>query len=334
VRTFTVGYDVGGVSEATPARAGAAALGTEHHELILRSGDVEALSRTLYGRLDQPIADQALLASHAVSRFAREQVKVVVGGEGADELFGGYPRYRWLGVADRVGRVVPPVVGRMVGRGIRQLVPAGRPQRVGNVIEPASAMQRHLDWVTDGRAAARDAFYGPALRPDFGAASLPDPGAEDTARALMRLDQSLWLPDDVLAKADRASMLASLEVRTPFLQLELASFAAMVPTSLHLADGGKALLRALLRKRLRTTHGRAKVAFRVPAAEWLRGPLVPVLREQLADGRLYSEGYFDRGAVSRAVDEHVSGVRDRTAVLWPLMVLGLWVDRVGGGPPA
>lgn len=337
VKTFTVGYDLGEVSEADPARAAADALGTEHHELTLRQGDVADLARDLFTRLDQPVADQALLASYAVARFAGESVKVVVGGEGADELFAGYPRYRYLALADRLDGRVPPAAGRLAAAGIRRMGIEGRAQRLAHVIEPVPAIQRHLDWVTEGRSERRAAFYGPGLESRFSSADLarrlPDPSAAEqlgTARTFMLQDQALWLPDDVLAKADRASMLASLEVRTPFLQPALADLAAAIPIERHLRDGGKALLREILARRQPAgTPRRSKVAFRVPAAEWLRGPLAPVIREQAADSALYRGGYMNRQAVTTAIAEHVSGRRDWSAVLWPLMVLAFWVDRVG-----
>lgn len=336
VQTFTVGYDVGGVSEAAAARAVAAALGTEHHELLLRAEAVEPLAHELFTRLDQPVADQALLATYAVSKFARERVTVAVGGEGADELFGGYPRYRWLDRADRLSRHVPSGAGRAAARGLRRLPLAGRAQRLANVVEPGSSLDRHLEWVTDGRAALRGRFYGDKLTAAFTPKTLAPRFAlgGDTARAFMLADQLLWLPDDVLAKADRASMLASLEVRTPFLHPALAELAAAVPTARHLGGGGKALLRAVLARRLgKVASPRSKVAFRVPAAEWLRGPLVPTVREQIAGGRLYADGYVRADRVRAALEEHVAGVRDWSSVLWPLMVLCFWLDRLGGAGP-
>jgi asparagine synthase (glutamine-hydrolysing) len=146
--------------------------------------------------------------------------------------------------------------------------------------------------------------------------------------AFMRLDQVQWLPDDVLLKADRASMQASLEFRTPFLHRELAEFAGSVPASLHVGEGGKQLLRRVLRQALpQASHRRRKVAFRIPSARWLRGPLRPELFEQLDSSSLYADGWLDPSAVRRLATEHVEG-RDRSAILWPIFVLGLWLDGI------
>jgi asparagine synthase (glutamine-hydrolysing) len=143
----------------------------------------------------------------------------------------------------------------------------------------------------------------------------------------MRLDQLQWLPDDVLFKADRAGMLVSLEIRTPYLHREVAEFAAAVPASVHLEDGGKALLRGVLRRIAPDLAGRRpKTAFRVPVADWLRGPLAPVLEDQLRSGAVFEHGWFDRRSARRIVDDHAAGRADRSGVLWPLLALGLWLD--------
>jgi asparagine synthase (glutamine-hydrolysing) len=157
------------------------------------------------------------------------------------------------------------------------------------------------------------------------------PGLDGDVARIMQLDQTMWLPDDVLAKADRASMLVSLEVRTPYLDRRLAEFAAMVPADVHYQGRGKSLLRAVLRRVLPEIQStRPKAAFRVPSAEWLRGPLAPMVSHQLRDGSLYRNGWFDRDAVARLALEHRSRTQDWSAVLWPILSLGLWMDRFLG----
>jgi asparagine synthase (glutamine-hydrolysing) len=152
-------------------------------------------------------------------------------------------------------------------------------------------------------------------------------------RWLMHLDQVHYLPDDVLVKTDRASMAESLELRAVFLSRELSELASSVGAPIHLSGGGKALVHDMLPADLRL-RGRArpyrKTAFRVPAAEWLRGPLAEVLEQQLRRGAIYSEGYFDRDAATALVREHAAGACDHSDRLWPLLALGLWVDRFSG----
>ncbi len=339
IKTFTVGYDVGGVNETDGARTTAKALGANHHELVLSTADVATRVPELLAGLDQPLADQALPALHAVAQLARQEVTVAIGGEGADELFGGYPRYRWLARAARFERYIPAALGARGARALEATPVASRVGRLAHLVDPRPVLERNLDWVTQRRGELRPGLYGPRL-----AAAAERQGVMDGAGArvkgdlngsvpgaLMRLDQLHWLPDDVLVKADRAGMLVSLEIRTPYLHRELAEFAASISPDTHLEGNGKVLLRALLADVLPATRGRRpKTAFRVPSAQWLRGPLAPVLERQLAEGSLYTEEWIDLDATRGLYGEHAAGRRDWSHVLWPLLALGLWLDNRRG----
>jgi asparagine synthase (glutamine-hydrolysing) len=333
IKTFTVGYDVGRVSEAHAAREVARIIGSDHHEVIISSRDLAASVPNVLGRLDHPIADQALIALHTVAAAARREITVAVGGEGADELFGGYPRYRWLARAETIGALIP---GRAAVGTSRLLEHVGTRQiaRLRDVIAPMMTATRHIDWVTANRRVAREDLYGPQLR----AAALHERAPElhvldlipwglPVSSAFMTLDQLRWLPDDVLQKADRATMMTSLEMRTPYLSRDLVELAASIPLSVHLRDGGKHVLRRVLqRSGVPLASGRAKRAFRVPVADWLRDPLAPMLDEQLASSAAYSEGWFDREAVRARVNEHRAGTADHSGALWPIVTFSCWLD--------
>lgn len=337
LKTFTVVYDVGDVGEGAGARATAARLGVDHHEVTLSSGDLAASVPELMGSLDQPNADPALVALHTVAGFARREVTVAVGGEGADELFGGYPRYRWMNRAGAVERRVPRPLARAGAALIRLSSHSDRVGRIADVIEPTTFAQRNLNWVTGGRRSARLELYGPRLAEHASACrgledAAPQRAAEgprDPAASAMALDQRRYLPDDVLAKADRATMLVSLEMRTPYLSRELAEFSATIPASVHLANGGKSVLREIASRMpgISDAH-RAKVAFRVPMAQWLRGPLKPLLDHQANDGSLVREDWLDQLALRRLIDAHSQGAANHSALLWPVLVSGLWFDRL------
>ena len=217
-------------------------------------------------------------------------------------------------------------------------MPAGRAGRIADVVAPRPTTERHIDWIAGQRLAMRDSLYGPGLR---GAGSLTDLAAGldglvdadglSVAGRFMLLDQLHWLPGDVLAKADRASMQVSLEVRTPYLNHELAEFAATVPPELQTGGKGKVLLRMLLAELLpKTSMKRPKTAFRVPAADWLRGPLSPVLLDQINSGHVCAEGWIDRAAAAKLLDRHIAGETDGSAALWPILAFGLWLDRLRG----
>jgi asparagine synthase (glutamine-hydrolysing) len=329
LRTFTVAYDAGRVGEASPARKAAELIGAQHRELVFTTDDVAGSVPDYVAALDQPVADEAFVALRAVSDFARKEVKVAVGGEGADELFGGYPRYSWLARAARLDGL--PSAVRVRAAQLASGLP-GRGGRLGDVLAPMSFADRHVDWVTSHRRRLRSVVYGPRLREHVErtkAEGRPRESQNGSIEgALMRLDQEHWLPGDVLAKADRASMQASLELRTPYLHRKVAEFAATVPPVIHVSHRGKVLLRRVLQRALPDApYERAKTAFRTPTAEWLRGPLAPAIRDHLDTSSLYEDEWFDRGAVRHLVEEHVSGAADRTKVIWPLFVLGTWLDR-------
>jgi asparagine synthase (glutamine-hydrolysing) len=340
LKTFTVGYDTGAVNETERAREVAARLHSDHHEVTLTQADVAERAPLVLARVDQPLGDRATLPLHALAEFARPRVTVALGGEGADELFGGYPRYGWLERARRVQAALPAPAVRPYGELLRQAGRVPRLARAATRLAPTPLLERNVDWMTGARRHRRDALYGPRLSGlDRGrvlrdvAACAGELDGGRSARWLMHLDQRHYLPDDVLVKTDRASMLVSLELRSVFLHAGLAELAGSLDTSLHLAGAGKALVHAMLpRDILPASRGGRyrKQAFRVPAAEWLRGALAPALRRQLEHGVLYEEGYFDRRAVGELVREHCSAACDHSDALWPLLSLGLWADRFHG----
>lgn len=336
VKTFTVGYDIGPFDETVRARHVAERLDTEHHEVILTQAEVAERAPKLLAEIDQPLADQALISLHALSDFARPLVTVALGGEGADELFGGYPRYRWIERAGRISSALPVAIAPgLLSRASRWSQARRLIERTG----PAPVLERNLDWVTSGRRHNRQGLYGPRLADVAEDRILSDlatragPLGEGAAgRQLMRLDQVDYLPDDVLVKTDRAGMLVSMEIRTAYLHRGLAEFAASVDSSLHLGGRGKSLLHAMLPPGMNTGRPRRyrKAAFNAPAAEWLRGALAPTLTRQVESGSIYEEGWFDRAGTDRLVKEHLSGSHDHSDVLWGLLAFGLWNDRLLG----
>jgi asparagine synthase (glutamine-hydrolysing) len=338
VKTFTVSYDAWPASETVNARLTAQELGTDHHELFLPQDELLGRVPVLLSSMDQPLADPGLVVLHAIAEHARRDVTVAIGDEGADELFGGYSRYRWLWRSERLARALPSPVAA----GLSQLTARARharAARLGDVLRPGEVLERHLDWVTARRPALRPRLYGPALRGatqtrfigDL-AGRLNGTSAGPVIRRLMVLDQVHGLPDAGLVKTDRAGMRASLEVRTPYLNRELAEFAATVPDRIHVRDGGKALLRGVLARVAPRAAARcSKTSFGVPAADWLRGPLAALVDHQLAHGTAFAEGWFDRKEAAALVAEHRNGIRDASGAIWPLLAFGLWLDRRRNG---
>jgi asparagine synthase (glutamine-hydrolysing) len=333
VQTFSIGFEERSFDELGHARTVARRYGTDHHELILRPDAAELLPE-IAAAADEPLGDSSMLPTYLVSRLAAGHVKVVLSGEGGDELFGGYEVY----AAD--------ALAPYLGRPARALEPLTR-------VLPSSDRRVSLDYKLKrfSRAAHRsplEAHHGfkeifaPGLRAELMAGRRGrDPLAAHRARwaetegvpALARLqdvDLGTYLVDDLLVKTDRMSMAHSLEVRVPFLDVALAEFALALPTR-HKVRG--LATKRLLRRAVEPLVGREiargpKRGFSIPAAAWLRGPLVPFAREVLSPARLAAQGIVDAGAAGRVLDAHVAGREDLSRQLWGLMCLSLWAERM------
>jgi asparagine synthase (glutamine-hydrolysing) len=341
--TFTVGFDIGNVSELAQARRTAKAIGTDHHEFVLTSEDVRIQAPAVFAALDQPLGDQALIPLHAVSQEARRTIKVAVGGHGADELFGGYPRYRWIHRSQILQARLPTQLAGAAARRLQQMAPMswGRRAQVADLFSSRPVIERHVDWVTKGRMYARGHLYGERLAAHSASRHpietyeryLTDIDRSPGAAELMVLDYMHWLPDDVLTVSDRAGMLVGLEIRTPYLSRELAEFATTVRTDMHLGQTGKRLLRGALSEYVPpSVTMRRKVAFRAPGALWLQGPLREHLLHHVTAGPLIEQGWIRRATAEDLARQHIAGTADFDNVLWPLLALGVWMEAQETSP--
>jgi asparagine synthase (glutamine-hydrolysing) len=334
VNTFTIGFEQADFSEADGARMVAERYGTNHHELVVKPDTYELLPRIIEV-FDEPFADNAALPTYLVSELAAEHVKVVLSGEGGDELFGGY--YWYLGdiYAPRVGRVasaLQPAIDRLPsGASSRRLDDRLKRFSRGSGLPP---VDRHAAWSQVFSPDARSALMERELPPETDALRPHRERYAETARAqglarMQDIDVGVYLVDDILVKIDRASMAHSLESRVPFLDREVAELALALPTR-HKVRGlaKKRLLRRAVAPLLPRDIVRArKRGFSVPAAAWFRGPLEGFAREVLSPDRVRRQGYLDPAEVTAVIDEHVSGREDLSRNLWGLVSLSLWLDR-------
>ncbi len=320
-------------------------LGAEHHELVLRGRrGRRARARPCCAALDQPLADQALpaprgrRASPARTSPSRSAARAPTSCSAATRATAGWRAPSALGGAPAGG--AGRGRGRAAARG-RRCPPAAR-GRLADVLEPRAPRSSATSTGSPAGAghARRALRAAPARRRPLerGLAAELDGAGVGRRRApvagrFMLLDQRHWLPDDVLVKADRASMLVSLEIRTPY--LDTASWPSSRRRSRPSCTPAAAARRccaALLAELLPDRRcARPKTAFRVPAADWLRGPLAPVLRDQVAR-RLRLRGGLvrPRRRRRRSSTQHLRGDADRSAALWPLLAFGLWLDRLRG----
>jgi asparagine synthase (glutamine-hydrolysing) len=330
--TFSIGFEERSFDELELARMVARRYGTDHHELVVRPDAAELLPR-IAAAYDEPSGDSSALPTYLVCGLAARHVKVVLSGEGGDELFGGYETYvadRLAPIAGPPARAARPIVERLPSAAGR--VPLDyklkRFARAGHL----PALERHHGFKE---------IFAPELRRELrGGRAGSDPldlhraryaetaGAAPLAR-LQDVDLGIYLADDLLVKTDRMSMAHSLEARVPFLDPVVAELALALP-SRHKVLGlsTKRLLRRAVAPLLpRAIVDARKRGFSIPAAAWLRGPLLPFAREVLSADALRAHGVFDPVTVGRLLERHAGGAEDLSRQLWGLMAFTLWQGR-------
>jgi asparagine synthase (glutamine-hydrolysing) len=333
LRTFSIGFEERSFDELERARLIARRYDTEHRELILRPAAADLLPR-LVDVFDEPFADSSALPTYLVSELAAHDVKVVLSGEGGDELFGGYYTYVADLLAPRLGwaaAAVRPLVERLPASSGKVPLEYKAKRFARGARLPV--LERHHAWKEIFSEAQREALLVrrearadplEALRARFAETE----GAEPLAR-LQDVDTSVYLVDDLLVKTDRASMAHSLEARVPFLDPVVAELAHALPTR-HKVRGlaKKRLLRRAVAPLLprAVVHGR-KQGFSIPAGAWLRGELAPLARETLAPEVVAAQGCLRPEAVSAVLERHLSGREDLSRQLWGLLSFTLWYER-------
>lgn len=350
INSFTLGFTEAGFDEAGHARRVAAAIGTDHTELYVTARDALEVIPMLPRIYDEPFADSSQIPTYLVSQLARRKVTVTLSGDGGDELFGGYSRhaqypYLWnlirraprparrtlLGAASTLS---PAVWDGIFGIAGRRRSPAfgQNVQRAVRVMKASDDFDDLFDGLLNDWAGRLDPMTGgeecgEPLRVDSRLADLP------LAVQMMHADAVTYLPDDILAKVDRAGMAVSLESRVPFLDPEVTALAARLSPDLKFgATGGKQVLKDLLATFIpREMFERPKSGFRVPVGDWLRGPLREWAEELLSPDALAADGLLDHTVIRSRWQRHVDGHEDATQPLWSVLMYQGWRTM---GPPS
>jgi asparagine synthase (glutamine-hydrolysing) len=339
--TFSIGFEEQSFNELSSARLVAAQWKTDHHELVLRPDAAELLVE-MAAAFDEPFGDSSALPTYLVSRLASEHVKVVLSGEGGDELFGGYETYAADLLAERVPgavSVLAPLVNRIPSSDGRVSVEYRAKRFLAAMALPP--LERHQAFKEIFSADARGELLNGDAPHDFDVLAPQRRRFAETAGApllarLQDVDLGVYLVDDLLVKTDRMSMAHSLEARVPFLDPLVCDFALALPTSLRVRGlQKKRLLRAAAAAWVprRIVQGR-KRGFSIPAAAWLRSELAPFAREVLSPETLAHHGVFAPAAVQAVLDEHVARTRDNSRQLWGLIMFTLWRDSLAAVPRA
>jgi asparagine synthase (glutamine-hydrolysing) len=348
VQTFSIGFHEAEYDEARHAKAVAGHLGTDHTELYVRPEDALAVIPALPQFYDEPFSDSSQIPTLLLARLARKRVTVSLSGDAADELFGGYSRYQRITRAWSVINRMPASARRVSAAMIRSLpVPvwngltlparAFLPLRGRNIGHKAHKFAGLID--QDDRMRFYRHFDSHWQLPEqvvVGASRLqphaPSEGRLEFHEEMMLADALAYLPDDILAKVDRAAMATSLETRVPFLDPDVIELAAGLPLNMKIRHGqGKWVLRQVLHKYVpRELVERPKMGFGVPIDSWLRGPLRDWGEALLDESRLRREGYFHPAPIRQAWREHRSGVRNWQYQLWDVLMFQLWLEHQRG----
>ena len=352
VQTFSIGFREKGFDEAVHARAVAKHLGTDHHELYVTAQDALDVVPQLPGMFDEPFSDSSQIPTFLVSQMARRHVTVSLSGDGGDELFGGYRRYFAGRKIERNLSRVPVALQRAAARslslhpgfyasmlaGVNACLPSGMKMRrprakvavLARMLEAGSQDERYRLMMSHHRHPA-----DVVLRAREPAASIGNPvTVADTDGLIERMmfnDLVTYLPGDILAKVDRASMAVSLEARVPLLDHRVVEFSWRVPSGQKVRGGkGKWLLRQVLYRYVpQSLMDRPKQGFGVPIGAWLRGPLRDWAEDLLDERRLREQGYFEPGQVRQLLDRHLSGNADEGARLWDVLMFQAWLVEAG-----
>lgn len=343
VTTCSIGFDVAAFDESAHASKVAGLFDTQHHARTVSPDDWSAVD-TLASVYDEPFADASALPTLAVSRLAREHVKVALSGDGADEAFAGYRRHKFHAAEERVRAILPRGMREPLFGTLGKVYPKAdwlpRPLRAKSTLQSLAGdgASAYAQAVGVTHPVMRNALYSDdyrRIRGDYRAETvveklMRDAPGQSGLDAAQYADLKFFLPGDILTKVDRASMAASLEAREPLLDHRLVEFAARLPERHRLRRGeGKWLVKKSMQRFLpNEILYRPKQGFVTPIAQWLRGPLAEEARKIARGSWLSRTGWFREKPLLRLAEQHIAGRADNSRVLWQMLMLEKALSRI------
>ncbi len=339
--TASVGFDENRYNELPYAKRVAERYQTEHYEQIVRPDAIEAVKKLTW-HYDEPFADYSSIPTFYLCQAARRHVTVALSGDGGDELFGGYRRYRLDMAERRARRAIPRFLQAAMLRPMSRLYPKAdwlprclrAKVTLQNICDDApSAYCRSVGFLDDDQ---KKALLTSDMARELAGYHSDNVIRRHMARAaggdldqLLYTDMKTYLADDILTKVDRASMAVSLEVRVPLLDPLFVAFVRRIPAAMKLCRGdGKSILKSAMRPYLNDDIlYRPKQGFVPPLREWLRGPLRDMAADTLLSPRAAYADYIRASAVNKIWREHQSGLSDHTPLLWAVLAFELWAQR-------
>ena len=328
VQTYSIGFESTAFNEAHHAKKVANYLGTEHHEEILQPNPtliIETISKVL----DQPFADSSIVPTFLLAQFARENLIVALGGDGGDEVFGGYDRY----LATPILQKLNPLLGiARIGLGVLGKSSFGNSRKVNRIgsqlLRKPSLATRYSSIMSLTQSDELLKLINPNListNREDGFISNFEFGSYSSFDRMIRSDFSEYLPKDLLVKADLASMANSLELRSPLLDVNVVEWGISLPRKYKVKGfDTKHILKDVARSLVPSELiDRPKMGFGIPRAEWLRGGMKELVVDTLTDTTASQRNWFDKNEVIKTIDLHMAG-EDQDRILWPMLILELW----------
>jgi asparagine synthase (glutamine-hydrolysing) len=342
IKSFSVANEDPSFDESGYARLVARHLGTEHHVMTLTSRVMLDFLPGMGEYMDEPLGDSSFVPTFLLAEFARRKVKVVLGGDGGDELFAGYPTLQAHKFFNYYQRLVPRALRNHLVPRIVNALPVSfdylsldfRLRRFVTGQGAPPAIRHHL-WMGSFNGEQRALLLGAQAEGHMDDADEPvmhhlmASRARDPINQILYCDMKLFLEGDILSKIDRASMANSLEVRVPLLNPDMLAYVSGLPLRMKL---GTFTTKRILRKAVEhllppRIIKRGKKGFNMPVAKWLTGPLRPLAEDMFSEERLKRRGLFNPAYVRQLMDEHLARRRDNRKLLWTLLAFELWSDR-------
>ena len=334
LQTFTVGYDqAAGINEFDYSDTVSRHVGTTHHTLTLQAQDFADWIPKLVWHLDEPVGDAACIPLYFLARYAKERATVLQSGEGADEIFAGYSIYKKMEWMNTLQRGPWSSACRTLSRTITPFVKTGKTARYARLLrKPLEERYRGVSGhfmeglrerlIKPGVLKDADQNFAEKVFSQYYGRVRSD---RDLNRMLF-VDTNTWLPDDLLVKADKMTMAASVELRVPFLDHRLVEFAARLPVSLKIRHGQtKYLLKKVMEPYLpHDVIYRPKKGFPVPVSDWFKHGLYEMATELLLSSKSHVSGFIDLVYLRSLMDQHKAGKHDFSNELWGLLVLEWW----------
>lgn len=345
VQTCAIGFDDPKFNESAFAQQVADRYKTNHRLEVVKSADFDLID-TLAWLYDEPYADSSAIPTYRVCQLARKHVTVALSGDGGDETFGGYRRYRLHLMEEQARSALPIGVRKPLFGALGRIYPkadwAPRMFRAKTTFQALAmdSAQAYMHSMSVLRADEREALYSPGFKQTLAGYRAQEvfnhhaakANTDDPLALIQYLDYKTWLVGDINTKVDRASMAHSLEVREPLMDHKLVEWVATLPTRLKIqGQEGKWLLKKAFEPNLpHDVLYRPKMGFSVPLAQWLRGPLRERLQQAVLGPNLSATGYFNAKTLKTMVGQHLGGQRDHSAALWTLLMFEAFLRQANG----